>query len=298
MSSAGSLTIKANWQGGCLNALDVVLARPPVARLFIGESPEAVVKAVPYLYSLCASAQRVVAQAALAAAAEVPRRPADDAELWREVLHEGFWRLLLDWPPALGLPAAEEDFIAWRATRLTDACVEATQSLLDGSLADLAEKCLAKLVDRDHASTHARLLDVEGWLAYWQGRQVVMPPVPIPVSVAAAYRARLADLRLAAQALASAAPFPVAARGDSGWGVAQCQTARGTLTHAVHLVDGVVASYRVQAPTDDHFVDATALASLFDGQTCTSLAEARKRLEQAILALDPCLPYALELNYA
>ncbi|HSN64050.1 MAG TPA: hypothetical protein VLS26_07715, partial [Azonexus sp.] len=68
--------------------------------------------------------------------------------------------------------------------------------------------------------------------------------------------------------------------------------------HAVHLDTGKVAGYRLWAPTDVFFADAAALSGLLDGQRFASADEARRALDQAILALDPCVPYVLELNDA
>lgn len=76
------------------------------------------------------------------------------------------------------------------------------------------------------------------------------------------------------------------------------RTARGVLTHAVHVVDGKVLRYRVQAPTDGFFADAAPLARLLANREFPSLDQARQALDQAILALDPCLPYTLELQDA
>jgi coenzyme F420-reducing hydrogenase alpha subunit len=112
------------------------------------------------------------------------------------------------------------------------------------------------------------------------------------------FLARLAEVETAVNSLAAAAPFPLAAAGSDGWGVAQTLTARGVLTHAAHVVDGKVASYRVQAPTDSYFADASALSSLLGNLEFASLDHARQALNQAILALDPCLPYEVELHDA
>ena len=49
MNSAGLLTVRANWWGGGLEDIDVELKRPLVTQLFIGQIPDAVVKAIPYL---------------------------------------------------------------------------------------------------------------------------------------------------------------------------------------------------------------------------------------------------------
>lgn len=298
-TSGGLLTVRTRYANGGLSDIAVNLQRPPVTRLFIGQPPEAVIKTVPYIYTLCAHAQRAAAQAALAAAEGVERRPVDDAELWIELLHENFWRLLLDWPPTLGLPPAKEAFVAWRAERLGTNRVAATQSLVDGTLAELAEKCRLQLVDRRHALNFAfPVLNPQAWLAYWQGAVAEHPAVRHPVSIGAAFAHRLAEVEAATAALAENRPYPLAAAGDDGWGVAQTITARGALTHAVRVVEGKVMNYRVWAPTDCHFAEAGPLAALLAGARVADFCAARRLVEQAVLALDPCLPYVLELEDA
>lgn len=298
MTSAGLLSISASLNDGRLENLSVDLRRPPVTQLFFGQVPDAVVKTIPYLYTLCAHAQRGVAQAALAAAVGEPRRPVDAAELWIEMLHENFWRLLLDWPTALGLPQASEAFVAWRSERQGENCLAETQKLLR-VVHELAGKCLEIMVDRStHDEPEAARLAPEAWLGYWQG-QVDHPPALLPpASVAAAYRARLAEVERAVAALETRTAYPVDAAGEDGWGVAQTLTARGVLTHAVHVVDERVLNYRIWAPTDVFFADAAALSGLLAGRHFASREEARLALDQAILALDPCVPYEVELHHA
>jgi len=299
LNSAGLLTVRAVLTDGHCDHLTVALKRPPVTQLFVGQVPEAVVKAIPYLYTLCAHAQRAAAQAACAAAQDEARRPVDDAALWVEMLHENFWRLLLDWPKALGMEPAQDAFIAWRAARQGSDCLAATQKLWRETLPVMAENCLEKMGGLDSLAPHmAPVLDADNWLAYWQGRREQPPCPPPPHSTRIAYRRRLAEIALAIKALASGAPFPIAAVGGDGWGIGQCATARGLLTHAVHVVAGSVTNYRVWAPTDVHFADASALAPLLAGRSFTSLNAARQALDQAILALDPCLPYTVELSHA
>ena len=323
MISAGSLTVRATLRNGRLDNLEVDLRRPAVTQIFHGLAPEVVVKTVPCLYTICAQAQKAAAQAALAVAAGEERPTADDAGLWLELLHENLWRLLLDWPPALGLPPEKEAFIAWRATRFGGNCAGETKKLLVDTLDDLAEKCLEKLVDRAAEQVPWRdalqakgpvaqaplgcshspagdpaALNPEAWLAGWQGATEAMPALMAPSSIRAAYQGRVAEVECAAAGLAAAAPYPIAAAGGKGWGAAQMNTARGVLTHAVQLAAGKVAKYRVWAPTDAFFADAFALSGLLDGQRFASPDEARRALDQAILALDPCVPYALELNDA
>ncbi|MFZ2971731.1 MAG: hypothetical protein WA049_03760 [Ferribacterium limneticum] len=304
-TSAGLLTVKARFKERGLHDIRVDLTRPSVTRLFVGQLPDAVTKTVPYLFTLCAHAQRAAAQAAVTAALGEAPRAFDSAELWLEVLHENFWRLLLDWPPALGLRPEKEAFIAWRNARQGGDCLAVTQNLLHQSLRPLAEKCLEMLVDRstDEVAPDDGELEIpaapslapQAWLEYWQGTAAEMPALPVPTSIRSAFLARLAETLAAVDALASGAPFPVAGAGEDGWGVGQTMTARGVLTHAVHVVEGVVANYRVQAPTDSYFADATALSSLLGNLEFATLDQARRGLNRAILALDPCLPYVAEV---
>jgi len=300
MTTAGLLTVRGRFADGAVRDLGVDLQRPTVSRLFAGQLPEAVVKTIPYLFTLCAHAQRVAAQAALAAAQGQARRPVDSRELWIEVLHENLWRLLLDWPPALGLAADNGAFINWRNGRQGPASLEATRRLVADTLRPLAEKCLKILVDRgdDHPAAPPSELDAEPWLAYWQGMAGDMPGLSRPASISAAYRRRLAEVDAAVAALGAGTPFPVEAAGNEGWGVGQTLTARGVLTHAVHVVDGKVASFRVQAPTDSHFANAGPLAALLGNGRLADVEQARQVVNQAILALDPCLPYVVEVHDA
>lgn len=308
MISAGSLTVRATLGNGRLGNIEVDLQRPAVTQIFHGRTPEAVVKTVPCLYTICAQAQKSAAQAALAVAADEERPPADDAGLWLELLHENLWRLLLDWPPALGLPPEKEAFIAWRATRSGGNCARETQKLLVDTVDDLAEKCLENLVDRAaqqvlSGGSHSpagdtAALNPDAWLVGWRDAGGAMPALTAPSSIRAAFQGRVAEVERAAAALAAGLPYPIAVAGGKGWGAAQINTARGVLTHAVHLDAGKVAKYRVWAPTDAFFADAAALSGLLDDRRFAAPDEARRALDQAILALDPCVPYVLELNDA
>jgi hypothetical protein len=297
MSAVGKLTIAACWHEG-LYDLSVKLERPPVPQLFIGQSPEAVVKMVPYLYSLCSQAQRAVAQVALAAASDKPAREADHAALWIEMLHENLWRVLLDWPLAVGLPQAKDAFVAWREQRHGEEAVAITQRLLAETVRPLAEQCLALLNDGSREASVGQTLAPEAWLDWWGGRTSERPRFACPSTVASAFRARLAEVERATAALAAGEPFPLTAAGGEGWAVGQALTARGVLTHAVHLAEGEVARYYVQAPTDGYFADATPLAHLLRDREYATPEEARRGIEQAVLALDPCLPYEVVIHYA
>ncbi|MGI9133360.1 MAG: hypothetical protein ACR2I0_05350, partial [Rhodoferax sp.] len=298
MDIVGSLTLHAHWRQGRLQDLVVQLRRPAVTQLFLGQSCSQVLHKVPHLYSLCAQAQQAAAQAALDAARAAPEQARPDAALWIELLHEGLWRLLLDWPSALGLPVAKEAFVAWRAARQRSDCAAQTAQLVDGPLQQLATRCLEQLQGADPAPDAAPPLDPAAGLAHWPAGDSAWLAVPALPSVRAAYRARWNQVRSAAEALAQQAPYPLARASRNGVGIAQVLTARGVLTHAAQLQDGRVSAYRVWAPTDLHFADASALQALLQGQEFASAAAARSALQQALLALDPCVPFVVELHDA
>jgi hypothetical protein len=325
VNSAGLLTVRGQYSAGELKQLGVDLQRPSLTRLFIGQPPTQVAKAIPHLYSLCAEAQGAVARAALQAAGAELTLAVNDQRLWIEFLHENLWRLLLDWPVALGVEPEKAAFVAWRAARHDPAVAVETARLCDQVLRPLSEKCLKRLVHRAPTESTATsqfywpsccagassvplggsfqanspvTFNPAAWLVFWKDSAANLPANIPPTSVSAAYQARLAAVAEATAALRDGRAYPIQAMGEGGLGVAQIRTARGVLTHAAELAGGVVSRYQVWAPTDVFFCDETALLALLAGQTWGNLDQMRQGLNQAILALDPCLPYVMELNDA
>ncbi|MEY2632598.1 MAG: hypothetical protein RIR00_1252 [Pseudomonadota bacterium] len=297
MNPGGSLNIRARWQGGTLDALEVRLQRPEIGRLFHGQNPAAIPKTIPFLYSLCAQAQRLAAETALALASERPLRPLDPEPLWWECLHENLWRLLLDWPQALGLEPAREAFARWRNSPQGERRA-ATVALITGPLAETAAAIDARLGPLPACDGTPPALAPETQLARWQAGDPKPPAWATPGDVASAFATRLAAVRHAANRYVAAAPYPLAGAGGLGWGLAQTWTARGVLSQGLQLKDGQVRQFRIWAPTDCHFADSSALLRLLHGRSYTSAEAARRGLEQAILALDPCLPHTLEIHHA
>lgn len=295
MNPAGVLAIRAAFADGGVRVDAVVLERPPMTRLFVGQNPDAAVRMVPHLYALCGEAQRFTAQAALAAAEgrAIARGAFDDRLLWLELLHENLWRLLLDWPVACGLPAAREEFAAWRSARLGVDAIGTTHRLIEQTLCPLVERCRGVLEDRGLAPIRPQL-EVAAWLDWWRDGTTPPPTTAAPADIAAAWLARVADVGAAITALEAGQPFVLAAAGSDGLGVAQSLTARGVLTHAIALRDGKVARYHLEAPTDASFAGPAKLAALLADRCYPTAVAARQGLEAAILALDPCLPYEVE----
>jgi hypothetical protein len=279
--------------------LGVALNRPQVTRLFVGKTPGMVAKTVPLLYSVCSQAQRLAAQAALDGAAHGSSGPVSDSNLWTEMLHESLWRVMLDWPPALGLPAAKEAFVAWRSACHGSHAAAVTEQLVGDLVLDLSKKCLERMpVAEDDCIDEVVPLDPEKWLNSILRNNEPAPALSPPKSIRSAYRARIAQLQRASVALASKAPFPVAFASAQSWGVAQVATARGVLTHAAQVVNGCVTAYRVCAPTDAFFADRSALLAMLQGRTFSSAQDAKSAMGLAVLALDPCVPYETEVSDA
>ena len=81
-------------------------------------------------------------------------------------------------------------------------------------------------------------------------------------------------------------------------GVAWVQTARGLLIHWLRLEDGLIADYRIVAPTEWNFHPAGAYVHVLTGRVAHSGHAARNDAERLLIALDPCVAYTLELNHA
>lgn len=82
-------------------------------------------------------------------------------------------------------------------------------------------------------------------------------------------------------------------------GMAVVETSRGLLLHVVRLADGVVADYRIVAPTEWNFHPLGALAealSTLVGQEADATAVARARL--LCQSLDPCVAFGVEVSHA
>ncbi len=115
MAGVGALRLQLLLDDSSIIGVEVTSTRPQVYQLLHGKTPENVIKLVPALFSLCGMAQTAVAEAAIAAASNKAfvRRSALEFSIACEAIQEHCWRLLLDWPKALGLTQLQVDFIRW-----------------------------------------------------------------------------------------------------------------------------------------------------------------------------------------
>jgi hypothetical protein len=103
VSPEGQLQIRLMCRGGTIGEVDITSSRPlQLPRVFHGQTPQAMLKILPRLYSLCGTAQ---AAAALQACRHALQRPvtatqtmAHDLLVKMETAKEHLWRALVDWP--------------------------------------------------------------------------------------------------------------------------------------------------------------------------------------------------------
>ncbi len=79
-----------------------------------------------------------------------------------------------------------------------------------------------------------------------------------------------------------------------GWGIATVATARGLLTHAARVEDGLVTAYRITAPTEWNFHPDGLVTQLLRGLAIWSdwIAEAQKIVD----VIDPCVRATIQIE--
>lgn len=149
MSLEGSIGLHVVWDGVRVVSVTIDSTRPLAARRVLeGRSAADAAAVVPLLFSVCGRAQAVAAAMAVAAArGEDPHGRARQAALrvGIEALQEHLWRLMVDWPERLGLPAARASFAAWHKRLATVA--EGRSAQLAGELDTFVTKELLAGLD-------------------------------------------------------------------------------------------------------------------------------------------------------
>lgn len=83
-----------------------------------------------------------------------------------------------------------------------------------------------------------------------------------------------------------------------GEGSATVETSRGALTHNVSIQNGKIYAYSIEAPTDVNFLNDGVVATGLMGADATNLEALKRAAELHVLAVDPCVRCALEINHA
>jgi hypothetical protein len=327
-----ALDIRVDWRDGVIRSLAIESARPQVSRLLAGLEPGAVLAVLGRLYAVCGHAQSACAELALAAAAGATLSGAQRERHARavagEAVIEHLWRLLLDWPKALGISPHKAEFARWYGRiRAEAACwpaeLHATLELdwlglpLDGlpAFADLAADA------RWRQASHAPLAALFARLGAEAAAARLAPGVTLAAEsecalaacaehpwiaalcadgrwLEAHVAARLVGLAALLSALVSGAAAPVEMDADStapGRGIALVATARGMLEHDVTLADGRVERYAIKTPTDFNFAPDGPFVARLRGQAAQSLAAAERAAALWALAFDPCVAYAVSV---
>jgi hypothetical protein len=125
----GELTVRLDWDGARVTGVDVHSTRPFAAtRILANKAPAAAAAMVPKLFAICGGAQGAAAASALVAAGASgveADRVRNEHGVALEVMQEYFWRLLIDWPQAMGgeanaTPVASMRHRVAAAVRTTD----------------------------------------------------------------------------------------------------------------------------------------------------------------------------------
>ena len=156
MNPEGEITVRLTCSDQRVRNASVASSRtglPP--RLVRGRPAADVQRLVPLLFSICQRAQGAASAAAIAAAQgiEAPAREQERQALdvTLETLQEGVWRLLIDWPKAMGEPAQVP---AVAAVRHASSAVVDGGATLDALLLVADERC---------ASTCSACPRMPGW---------------------------------------------------------------------------------------------------------------------------------------
>jgi hypothetical protein len=155
---AGELRVTIDVADGRARQVRIDSTRPQLAaRLLAGRPADAAVATVPQLFSICGKSQHIAAELALAAARGAPGT-ADAAQSRRiegEMAQEYLWRVLIDWPRAVGGAADATALAAARAALATD-----------------DRELLQVIVERDVLGTgvkqwceYAQVRDFDTWIA-------------------------------------------------------------------------------------------------------------------------------------
>jgi len=175
-----------------------------------------------------------------------------------------------------------------------------TPFLPEGLDAQAYYRALAADLDEEfaRAPTWRREAAETGPYARW--RQI-RPVAGESASTPARVLARMADLALLTLELTGRRPprWRCDAFSPSpGTGFAVVETARGLLMHSVRLEQGRIAEYLLVAPTEWNFHPAGAFRKGLVGLRVGDAGMIERRARRLALALDPCVPFELDVSLA
>lgn len=321
MLDAGRVHIRLHLADERIAEVEIRSQRPLVATALRGKPAAQAVQLVPLIFALCGRAQGQAAGLALAAARGVETPPRLDAAIEIEVMREHLWRLLLDLPPLLGLPAQRELFLqAQQAVATGDR--PGLQALLAHAFWNQLMQLLDELVQPDECvTTLLPVMSARTSLAAWSRLDGAFAAAPLwqgeaaetgayarwggqnPAAAgafAARWHARSAELwswAAGEQKVGSGGTASAVANLEVGPGVGRSliETARGLLMHEITLDGEQIADYVIVAPTEWNFHSRGSLFDWLHGRRVTDETELQQFVGHAIAALDPCVRWELEV---
>lgn len=271
MIEVGFFRLSLAWQQAShtVAVAESRLVRPPVARRFVGQTPESVVEWVGLLYGVCRTAQQLAAEVVLTAATgrQVTVLPARVSEVWKEAAREHLIHLLHRWPEVSGESPQWHLWHEWRDVESSD----------ETHRRRWVESCLVPVI--------------APYLAHWE-----KAAPRIGARLRCRWQRIVHDLVLPAEALVEWLALSI--RQEAGEAEVALTTARGKLIHRARVCDDRVACYAVDAPTDRLCFDAAVVRELIEPVACSRREEVVELGRAALAALDPCVPCELEVRDA
>ncbi|QFY44794.1 hypothetical protein F6R98_20955 [Candidatus Methylospira mobilis] len=114
--------------------------------------------------------------------------------------------------------------------------------------------------------------------------------------------ARLLEIRLLFDSLPRQLPTcsklsACAVPAANGTALVQVEASRGRLLHRVEVRDGLIAAYRIIAPTQWNFHPLGLLSSALTGQDARDEEHLQRRIEAWVATLDPCVAFNVLLEH-
>ena len=244
-------------------------------------------------------------------------------------MQEHLWRLLLDWPAALGLAPQQAEFKRWYGRIAADAALWPAELRTELEL-DWLGLPLERLVafadlgrfDAWRSQAHAPFALLFARLGAEAASASMAPGATLATECECALAAcvehpwvaalgasgRWLEAHVAARLVGLAAALAAAGGGAAvemdaespapGRGIALVATARGMLEHDVTVSAGRVDRYAIRTPTDCNFAADGPYASRLRGRPAPDAAAAERAAALWALAFDPCVAYAVSAGEA
>jgi coenzyme F420-reducing hydrogenase alpha subunit len=318
VSLTGTLGINICQINGKCTDVQFEAARPvPVDHLVAGMLPSDASKRISLLFSICGNAHAVAMEMACEAAEgkDAPEGVRQERAILvaAEALREHASRVLLDWPQLCDAKPAVGDFraISDAFLALQSACGQSAAVFRAASaFGCVVHKTLLQPNATDDTSGSAKLI---ARIQFEQSETPESDPADNTVYGRHVTDARIAgkgvERRVEARLLeietlcdwlecpTTSSPLALnASSRASGEAHATLDVARGQLIHEVTMQDGLIARYRIAAPTSANFSPGGAADIAIRNIRAKDRHSFEWLARLAILEVDPCVAYEVRIN--